>query len=103
MKAFVAVMGRKDPNATAWTLEGWWNILPGDCASIGPFARGWFYYMADAPGGRRGWFGSAINLCVPNVRFEKINYGGTCLSGENLKKFYGASVQQDPFNWNLGN
>ena len=76
MKAFVAVMGGKDPNATAWTLEGWWNILPGDCASMGPFAHGWFYYMADAPGGRRGWFGSAINLCVPNVASRKSITGG---------------------------
>jgi serine/threonine protein kinase/uncharacterized membrane protein len=102
LKAYVAVSGRKDPDGTAWTIAGYWNILPGNCTDIGPWSRGQFYYMADGEGGHRGWYGS-FPLCVPNVRFEKINYGGNCTAGEKVKKFYNVLVSGSQYNWNLGN
>ena len=102
LKAFVAISGRKNTDSDKWTIQGWWNVAPGDCTTMGPFVRGHFYYLADGLGGRRGWYGS-FPLCVPNIRFEKINYGGRCVAGETLKKFKTVDIDQTDYYWNLGN
>jgi len=37
----------------AWVSEGWWNIKPGDCATVvsGDLKKRYYYYRAEVDGG----------------------------------------------------
>jgi uncharacterized membrane protein len=39
--------------AADWTSEGWWNILPSDCATLvtGDLTQRYYYYRAEINGG----------------------------------------------------
>ncbi len=58
-----------------WTISGWYNILPGQCAYVGRNVGRSFYYFAkakDSTGTEHLWTdGDGLKYCLPNDPFTK--------------------------------
>ncbi|MEM1387950.1 MAG: DUF1036 domain-containing protein [Pseudomonadota bacterium] len=55
---------------TDWMSQGWWNIEPGDCATVvgGDLTRRYYYYFADS--GVEPFEGQEFFFCVENEIFD---------------------------------
>ena len=55
---------------TDWNSKGWWNIQPGDCATVvtGDLTKRYYYYFADSDGG--GFRGQNYAFCTSDTVFE---------------------------------
>ncbi|WP_425052249.1 DUF1036 domain-containing protein [Psychromarinibacter sp. S121] len=53
-----------------WTSEGWWNIDPGDCATVvgGNLTKRYYYYRAEVNAGE--FAGGTFNFCTTPDEFE---------------------------------
>lgn len=103
-KASVAISGRKDPVSDTYTIIGWYVYDPGECANLGKWAKGSFYFMAQQYNNQRlGWRGNDTKFCVTNSAFNRTRIAGyTCRGGERLEGFFWRNLSDD-FTWNLGN
>jgi uncharacterized membrane protein len=55
---------------TDWSSKGWWNIAPGDCATLVSEAltQRYYYYYADSRSG--GFRGQDFTFCTSDTAFE---------------------------------
>src|SRR5262249_35603277 len=104
--ASVAVSHYVSPSDNRFVVEGWWSVDPGNCAWIGAFPLGGFYYYAEQRNSQRiYWPGTDINLCVRHPGpWERVNTAGyNCRSDETLRGFHaefnGSNVAT--FTWTL--
>lgn len=82
LEVWVAVAGRTDPNSNMLIANGWQKVLSGECKTIGPFARGPFYYTAYSFKRRKHWpKDSQEFFCIPDERFSLLLYNGYECSG----------------------
>jgi uncharacterized membrane protein len=53
-----------------WLSRGWWNIQPGDCATVvsGPLNKRYYYYFADSPS--KTFRGQNYHFCADDRVFE---------------------------------
>jgi uncharacterized membrane protein len=100
--ASVALNGRKNPDSTEWTVQGWWSVAPGTCRKTTKFAKGHVYAMARVYGATKGWRESGTKKCVefpgPFERVESPGYN--CRANEKLESFKDFFVN-DNFTWTL--
>jgi hypothetical protein len=92
--ASAAIMG-KAMGDTSYTVRGWYDVSVGACRVIGYFYQGDIYYMAEGEG--VNWHGNALDLCVYDIAFTRINAPGyDCSGAERLESFYKWSVNRRP-------
>jgi len=102
--ASVALAAHPAVGDNGFVVAGWWNVNAGQCATIGSFPQGWFYYYAAATDG--DWRGSgegAVDVCVSEQAFTRVNTDNyTCGANEVLVTFNGRLIQQSgTFTWTL--
>jgi uncharacterized membrane protein len=101
--ASVAIAANVSPTDKRFQAQGWWEVGPGQCSTIGSFPQGWFYYYAKSNG--RDWPGTGedkSSTCVRNAKFKRLDPSGyTCSSDEKLVEFNGKNVQGDTYTWTL--
>ena len=80
--ADIAVSHPVAPGSVDFWVEGWWSVEPGECAPIGRFTTGWFYYYAESDVGE--WSGETP-ICVSDEPFKRVNHAdGDYTCDENL-------------------
>ena len=87
------------------TLEGWWTLVPNECAKVSGIHVGdhWVYYYADSDAGGR-WEGSSL-LCVPSSAHTTGDHfrrpGEACPRGETLRGFKRIDASTRTYTLNL--
>ena len=103
----IAVMGRKNPLAGDWTVEGWFRVLSGTCSIIGKYAKRAVYSVALVAGAPNiGARGTDTKLCVefPGPFSRVHTEGYKCRPNERLESFKRIEVSptDGKFTWRLG-
>lgn len=98
--ADIAVSHPVSPGSPDFWVEGWWSVDPGECAPIGRFTTGWFYYYAESDGGE--WSGETP-ICVSDEPFKRMNFanGGYTCDEDLLLPFVEVRVETPEFTINL--
>ena len=98
--ADLAVSHRSAPESPDFWVEGWWSLNPGECAKIGRFLTGWFYYFASSDDGE--WSGD-LPLCVTDEPFKRMNFAHANVScdEDDLVNFNEILVESAEFTVNL--
>jgi uncharacterized membrane protein len=98
--AVVAINGRRNPDTSDWTLQGWWNVSVGSCQQVGKFAKGYVYAMAMVSGQTLGWRGNDTRQCVSSSAFKRILVQGyNCSSAEWGEGFRAFFVNEANYTW----
>ena len=98
--ADLAISHRSAPESPDFWVEGWESISPGECAKIGRFLTGWFYYFAESEDGE--WSGD-LPLCVTDEPFKRMDFAHATAScdEDNLANFNEILVEGAEFTINL--
>ena len=106
VEASVATASHVSPTDSNFVVQGWWNVAPGVCSTLGSFPQGWFYYYAEQTNTQEVvWKGTDAQVCVqypgPFTRTNTPNY--TCQSNEELRGFTGKDTGSNigTFTWTL--
>jgi len=101
--ASVALIGRRNPAASTWTVEGWLDVAAGACVNAGKYARGTVYGAARVVGDSRGWRGTDLKGCVAvSGRFNHaVSDGGHCRPGEQTEEFSQFSMDEASYTWTI--
>ena len=102
--ARVAIAAHVSPSDKRWQAEGWWEVRPRQCTTVGNFPQGWFYYYAKND--NRDWPGSGkdkSSTCVRSAKFKRFDPEGyKCSGDEKLVEFNGKKIESgDTFTWTL--
>lgn len=93
----VAMAAVVDVPYNAWSVEGWWNLRPGQCATpfVGDYSNEKVYYYAQFLDNGADWEtnGNIAPVCVPAsgrefTRRGTASFVQSCPSGWVLKPFY---------------
>ncbi len=64
----LALSGRSAPKSAEFVAIGWAPIKKGQCANLGPFMKGDFFWAASGP---KGTWGKGVQLCVERQSFKR--------------------------------
>jgi uncharacterized membrane protein len=104
VSASVAISHMISVTDTRFEVEGWWTVTPGNCASLGTYPQGWFYFYAEQTNTQQvNWPGN-FALCVQYPGpFTVVHTAAITCSNDQLKQFTAEQIPSTTgtFTWNL--
>jgi uncharacterized membrane protein len=83
---YVALVGRKDANSSAFTTDAWFAVAPKTCRDLGKFVRGSLYYRAFNK--RFNWEGKEVGFCTANNSFTRFEFPEYQCDGSEMRLGY---------------
>jgi tetratricopeptide (TPR) repeat protein len=87
-RVYFAIVGRRDPDDTSYTMEAWFQVEPEACKPMGKLARPSFYWMAESS--TYEWTGDdkRLSWCVPKTKVTRKMEGRACSDDEYTRLFW---------------